>query len=424
MTEPFRVPEPSEAALSAFSRAWCVPHLNQSDWLRAAYAVDVPALCRQVEAVALDDMTEMLWDLFERSDISEACHNWIRARLATRFPEAAPELIASCCHAAYVEGCAHCAFLRPHIDRLVTPQPSAEPKPADPPPLPPGFPKTTFDEKTGCYTTDFGALAGMFTPSAGERCQRPHFGVPGTCELPKGHSGRCVIPTPNEGQRKNPSCAYCDGTGLSEGGNGRKNVCLPCRGTGEHVRPDVPTPSAGEECPRCREKGGRHSVQCEAMTATLNQRIAEDRKVGVSAGETKCVHGRPRNHCCAHGVEGDCAWCKFEKSTAPAVGARPEEGSVTTTRCRTCKEWYIDKAKHACRCTACACQECTADRRLLGSYRSGITLTPAERDFLRALAEAIAAKDVRSVGYRLEVSENLVPAARRVVEEAARRVTA
>lgn len=228
---------------------------------------DLPTLCRQ-EAEKLRDH---LIALAEHNGAAVGIRLRADTWLGLRFPEAAPE--AKVVHPCDEPGCVKCRTYEGHP----TPQPSAEPEKCC---------------MKGCENP---------IPVGDEAC------VPCTNRL-----DALLRVTPSAGERKNPSCAYCDGTGLSEGGNGRKNVCLPCRGTGEHVRPDVPTPSAGD---------GR----CDAVNNGF----------GCSL---------PQGH------RGD----------HRAVGARPEEGSVTATRCRTCKEWYIDKAKHVCCCTACACERCKA----------------------------------------------------------------
>lgn len=107
MSERFQVPEPSAKALDAADAKMDCAGYRAHYVVRAAFAVDVPAIVRQAEAVALDDMTEMLWGLFERNDISEACHNWTRARLASRFgPVPQEEELAACPHGP--DGCPHC----------------------------------------------------------------------------------------------------------------------------------------------------------------------------------------------------------------------------------------------------------------------------------------------------------------------------
>lgn len=82
MTDKFVCPEPSDEAvkdaMSCGSSVWI-------DGLRAAYAVDVPRLCREEEAEALDAMRGMLWELFERPDIDTACRHWANMRLVSRF---------------------------------------------------------------------------------------------------------------------------------------------------------------------------------------------------------------------------------------------------------------------------------------------------------------------------------------------------
>lgn len=84
MTEPFRVPEPSQEAVDAYRLDQAQLRSLQSS-LRAAYAVDLPALCR-AEAVRI---AEFLAEKAANGDPKIGPNGWTRVYLADRygFPE-------------------------------------------------------------------------------------------------------------------------------------------------------------------------------------------------------------------------------------------------------------------------------------------------------------------------------------------------
>lgn len=410
MTEPFVVPP-------ELVRTGYVYHEKYEKELGrdVVLAIDLPALCRQEAQKALDYAVTWKGNYQSCAEYLEArfpCdHAWSDPSKSAppvtclkcgtpkviRFPEAAPE------HTHTYVGdsrCPGCAAIQRTADANPLPQPSAEPRMRDGfdfcPPVP--VMEMGTNKCVGCdhvMTSEEDLRSHKcVTPSAGERCAwcgttSGNHGVlcAATRRAVEDAQHRDTVPTPTEGER-------CDCVLLCK----EKRTGQPVEGC--LVR--VPTPSAGEEpksCPRCGTSG-RHSVQCEAMTATIEQRIAEDRKVGVSAGETKrrCMEwggncGKLEGHRGAHGL--DAAWYDFP----PSVGARPEAcGAVPPdhedlrcllplghdSRHETRKRGRVLQWE-ATFCTACACEKCVKEAER--AYAASIT--PAERDFLKELAEEV-----------------------------------
>lgn len=242
----------------------------------------------------------------------------------------------------------------------------------------------------------------IVTPSAGER--EPEFRCQNGCGFQGAAASKCAnCPNPFHARkhwRRPCGCLYYE-------------VCEKCK----------PTPNEGERCKVCGGTG-----ELRVIGPEQNRTIACGCRVPTpSAGETK-----PNCACGDRGKWGEhspekCVWDNGNKFYPPntnvAVGARPEDPNQCDYRnglgqCvlpRGHEMPHMGEEDFKPRCTACACEGCRDGRRILGE----MLVTPAERDFLRALAEErlnpVSVHGARSGAF--EAMERANAAARRVIGE-------